>query len=117
MKNLSLTAILVLGFVVPYTVMAEESDEVTIRVIQMNDKTTDSVMNKIKLPEPALEHAAEDINHQEPVKQDQSTDDAIENSAESFDDKTDMPAQEIDHALEQQQNDIQNDIDNTSKGK
>ena len=117
MKNLSLTAILVLGFVVPYTVMAEENDEVTIRVIQMNDKTTDSVTNKIKLPDPATEPSTDGINHQMPTKEHQNIDDNQDSAADSFDEKADMPIQEIDHASEQQQNDIQNDIDNTSKGK
>lgn len=58
MKKLNLAIILALGMVVPFSAMAVDStDEVTIRMMHMNEYSTDKVTNNIQLPDKASDQA------------------------------------------------------------
>ncbi len=58
MKKLNLALAFALGLIIPSLVMA--SDEVTIRVMEMHEKTTAEVMHRLKLPDFAVDKVAED---------------------------------------------------------
>lgn len=58
MKKLNIAIMLGLGFSLPYAVQAEEED-VTIRMMEMNETTTEEVMKEIELPESASDMGRE----------------------------------------------------------
>ena len=52
-----------LGLVIPYGALAiTPDDEVTIRLIEMHEKSTSSVMNRIELSDASIDKAAEEAN-------------------------------------------------------
>ena len=57
-KYLLLIALIVFSLI-PLSGIADEHDDVTIRVLQMDEKTPDSVINQIALPVMHDEHAPE----------------------------------------------------------
>ena len=107
MNKMFLLIVLVLGFI-PYVAMADESDEVTIRVIDMNDNTTGAVTNTIELPEPSSVHSEQEMNHIDPATN--SIPDTVEDNAE-------MSIHEMEQSGEQQYNEIQNNAADNAKGK
>ena len=64
MKKLNIAVVLVLGVVIPYAAIAATPDaEVTIRVMEIHEKSTASVMNRIELPDTADDKVIEDANY------------------------------------------------------
>ena len=65
MKKLNITGtiILIIGVVIPSGSIAAPDDEVTIRVMEMHEKSTSSVMNRIKLPETASDKITEEATY------------------------------------------------------
>ena len=57
MKKLNVAIALSLGMSLPFGVMAD--DDVTIRVMEMNEISSDAVMQQIQLPDAASEQALE----------------------------------------------------------
>ena len=64
MKKLHIAVVLALGLVIPFTAIAATPDaEVTIRVMEMHEKSTASVMNRIELPDAANDKVVEEANY------------------------------------------------------
>lgn len=66
MKKLTTAGALVLALgllVPPGVIAATPDDEVTIRVMEMHEKSTSSVMNRIQLPEKASDKVTEEANY------------------------------------------------------
>ena len=64
MKKLYIAVVLALGLVIPYAAIAATPDaEVTIRVMEMHEKSTASVMNRIELPGSADDKVIEEANY------------------------------------------------------
>ena len=64
MKKLNIAVVLALGLVIPFTAIAATPDaEVTIRVMEMHEKSTASVMNRIELPDAADDKVIEEANY------------------------------------------------------
>ena len=59
MKNLNKTILITLGMALPLSVMASPDDDVTIRMMQANEQTTEAVTRHIELPEAADDRAKE----------------------------------------------------------
>ena len=57
MKSLNRAILVALGLSLPFGAMASEEDEVTIRVMQMNEHSYEHVVRNIELPEAASENA------------------------------------------------------------
>jgi len=64
MKKLTVV-VLGLGLVLPLTTMAADAEDVTIRVMEMNEQTKESVLQMIALPDQASEVAREKIKQAE----------------------------------------------------
>ena len=63
MKKLNVTVTLALGLVIPFAALAlTPQDEVTIRVMEMHEKSTSSVMDRIELPDVLTDKVAEEAN-------------------------------------------------------
>ena len=63
-SNIAETVVLVLAVVIPSTLIAATPDEeVTIRVMEMHEKSTTSVMNRIQLPATASDKVTEQSNY------------------------------------------------------
>jgi len=64
MKKLYIAVVLALGLVTPFAAIAATPDaEVTIRVMEMHEKSTASVMNRIELPDAADDKVIEEANY------------------------------------------------------
>lgn len=64
MKKLYIAVVLALGLVIPFVATAATPDaEVTIRVMEMHEKSTASVMNRIELPDAANDKVIEEANY------------------------------------------------------
>ena len=61
MKNLNKTILIALGMVLPLSVMASPDDDVTIRMMEANEQTTQAVTRHIELPEAAENRAKEHV--------------------------------------------------------
>ena len=62
--NIAGTLVLVFGVIIPSGAIAVTADdEVTIRVMEMHEKSTSSVMNRIQLPEIASDKVTEEANY------------------------------------------------------
>ena len=59
MKNLNKAILIALGMALPLGVMASPDDDVTIRMMEVNEHAADAVTSHIELPEVANEHARE----------------------------------------------------------
>jgi len=59
MKNLNKAIIIALGMALPLSVMASPGDDVTIRMMDMNEHAADTVTSHIELPGTADDHARE----------------------------------------------------------
>ncbi len=57
MQNLNKAIIIALGMALPLSVMASPGDDVTIRMMDMNEHATDAVTSHIELPEAVDDHA------------------------------------------------------------
>ena len=63
-SNIAETVVLVLAMVLPSALIAATpDDEVTIRVMEMHEKSTASVMNRIQLPATASDKVTEEANY------------------------------------------------------
>ena len=63
-SNIAETVVLVLAMVIPSALIAATpDDEVTIRVMEMHEKSTASVMNRIQLPATASDKVTEEANY------------------------------------------------------
>ena len=63
MKKLNITAALALGLLIPFAALAlTPEDEVTIRVMEMHEKSSSSVMDRIELPDAEIDKVAEEEN-------------------------------------------------------
>ena len=63
-SNIAETVVLVLAVVIPSALLAATpDDEVTIRVMEMHEKSTTSVMNRIQLPATASDKVTEQENY------------------------------------------------------
>ena len=62
MKKLSTALALALGLLLPFGAMAISDVDVTIRVMKMHEKSTQEVMNRIELPEAAIDKVTEEAN-------------------------------------------------------
>ncbi len=69
MSKLTVALMLGLGLSLPLGAMASPDDEVTIRVMQMNEKSADKVMRFIELPDAASEEAKEQAQNRERVRE------------------------------------------------
>lgn len=62
--NIAVALVLVFGLVLPSGAIAVSADdEVTIRVMEMHEKSTSSVMNRIQLPDLAGDKVTEEENY------------------------------------------------------
>ena len=62
--NIAVTLVLVSGLALPSGAIAiTADDEVTIRVMEMHEKSTSSVMNRIQLPDLAIDKVTEEANY------------------------------------------------------
>ena len=62
--NIAVALVLVFGLVLPSGAIAVTADdEVTIRVMEMHEKSTSSVMNRIQLPDIASDKVTEEANY------------------------------------------------------
>ena len=62
--NIAGTLVLVFGVIIPSGAIAVTADdEVTIRVMEMHEKSTSSVMNRIQLPDLAGDKVTEEANY------------------------------------------------------
>jgi len=62
--NIAVALVLVFGLVLPSGAIAVTADdEVTIRVMEMHEKSTSSVMNRIQLPDLAGDKVTEEANY------------------------------------------------------
>ena len=59
MKNLNKAILIALGMALPLSVMASPDDDVTIRIMEMNEHAAEAVTGHIELPEAADDHARE----------------------------------------------------------
>ncbi|GMR01621.1 MAG: hypothetical protein BMS9Abin19_1027 [Gammaproteobacteria bacterium] len=59
MKNLNKAILIALGMALPLSVMASPDDDVTIRMMEVNEHATEAVTSHIELPEIADDHAGE----------------------------------------------------------
>ncbi len=59
MKNLNKAILIALGMALPLGAMASPDDDVTIRMMEMNEHAADAVTSHIELPEAADDHARE----------------------------------------------------------
>jgi len=59
MKNLNKAILIALGMALPLSVMASPDDDVTIRMMEINEHAAEAVTNHIELPEAADDHARE----------------------------------------------------------
>ena len=59
MSKLTVAVILGLGMLLPLSAMAGSDDEVTIRVMHMNENTSEKVLRYIELPDAASDEADE----------------------------------------------------------
>ncbi len=57
MQNFNKAIIIALGMALPLSVMASPGDDVTIRMMDMNEHATDAVTSHIELPEAVDDHA------------------------------------------------------------
>ncbi|MFW2373164.1 MAG: hypothetical protein ACN4GM_08585 [Gammaproteobacteria bacterium] len=58
--NKQLTALMIAGsLLMPISVMADETEDLTIRVMEMNENSVEAVTRNIELPDAASENAAE----------------------------------------------------------
>ena len=63
MKKSNITVTLALGLLIPFAALAlTPEDEVTIRVMEMHENSTASVMDRIALPDAAIDKVAEEAN-------------------------------------------------------
>lgn len=61
MKKLNIAMAFALGLTLPFGAMAASDDEVTIRVMGMNEQAADSVMKQIVLPDAASDKARANV--------------------------------------------------------
>ena len=67
-SNIAETVVLVLAVVIPSALIAATpDDEVTIRVMEMHEKSTTSVMNRIQLPATASDKVTEQANYRKRI--------------------------------------------------
>ena len=59
MNNLNKTILITLGMALSLSVMASPDDDVTIRMMEVNEQSTEAVTSYIELPEAAAERAKE----------------------------------------------------------
>lgn len=59
MKNLNKAILIALGMALPLGAMASPDDDVTIRMMEVNEHAADAVTSHIELPEAADDHARE----------------------------------------------------------
>lgn len=59
MKNLNKAILIALGMALPISVMASPDDDVTIRMMDTNERATEAVTSQIELPEAADDRARE----------------------------------------------------------
>lgn len=69
MNKLTVAMVLGLGMSLPLGVMASPDDEVTIRVMQMNEESSDKIMRFIELPDAASDEAKEQAQNRERVRE------------------------------------------------
>jgi hypothetical protein len=70
-SNIAETVVLVLAMVLPSALIAATpDDEVTIRVMEMHEKSTASVMNRIQLPATASDKVTEEANYRKRLTED-----------------------------------------------
>ena len=63
MKKLNIAIALALGLLLPSVAMAASDTDVTIRLMQMHEKSTQEVMNRLELPEMAIDKVTEEANY------------------------------------------------------
>ncbi len=88
MKNLNKTIAIVLGMALPLTVMASPDDDVTIRMMEVNEHAVDAVTSHIDLPAAADDHAREHAAN------------ALETANKNRDGEHDSKDNENEHAME-----------------
>ena len=60
MKKLNIAIALALGLLLPFSALAAPGNDITIRLMQMNEKSTQEVMNRLELPDMAIDKVTED---------------------------------------------------------
>ena len=119
-SNIAQTVVLVLAMVLPSALIAATpDDEVTIRVMEMHEKSTASVMNRIQLPATASDKVTEEANYRKRLTEDKGeaaetglgdTDlDRIRDQEQSYD-KNQANERELD-LVQDQIRDIEPDLD------
>ncbi|MGD2118455.1 MAG: hypothetical protein PVG66_08860 [Chromatiales bacterium] len=113
-----IAVMLALGMLAPASVTAASHDEVTIRVIQLHEKTSDAVMNQILLPQvDKAQTTAAGSQTDTTIRQDRNPD-AISHDLQ---DNAGFDAMEQDRfqeqQMEQEHNEIRNEIDTQGHGK
>lgn len=62
MKKIYLATGLVLGLLLPFEALSASGDDVTIRLMQMHEKSTQEVMNRLNLPEIKIDTVKQEAN-------------------------------------------------------
>jgi len=97
MKILNKTILIALGMTLPLTVMASPGDDVTIRMMEMNEQAAGAVTSHIELPaaaDHARENAADGIETS--GKSSDGEHDEMDNENEHSSDSADSPEHEAD---------------------
>lgn len=63
MKKLNTAIAISLGLLMPFAAMGASDEEVTIRVMEMNEHSSQAVMNMIELPDVANEEARQQVRN------------------------------------------------------
>jgi len=101
MKNLNKAIAIVLGMALPLTVMASPDDDVTIRMMEVNEYASEAVTSHIELPEVSGDHAREHAaNGLDTENNDQSGD--VEQDKEHDMDKEDKDKEDRDHEMDRE---------------
>ncbi len=101
MRNLNKAIVIALGMALPLTVMASPDDDVTIRMMEVNEYASEAVTSHIELPEVSGDHAREHAaNGLDTANNDQSGD--VEQDREHDMDKEDKDKEDRDHEMDRE---------------
>jgi len=101
MKNLNKAILIAMGMALPLSVMASPDDDVTIRMMEVNEHAGEAVTSHIELPEISGDHAREHAaNGLDTANNDQSGD--VEQDREHDMDKEDKDKEDRDHEMDRE---------------
>lgn len=109
MKNLNKAILIAMGMALPLSAMASPDDDVTIRMMDVNEHAAEAVTSHIELPDISNDHAREHAaNGLDTANNDQSGD--VEQDREHDMDKEDKDKEDRDHEMDKE-DDHERDMD------